>query len=171
MTKLTEEVIKNRRRIDDIYSNTDTAVASENVERLDYFGNKFTIETETTITQDTNELEQTSTQRITNEGAIKLIEMITGTDSTQINETQLGTEIVSNRRNQTQIDNLSSLNDNWTEHTVTRNGDQLIITSEMEVTEDEVSEIDSVNTLGILTNDNTLIQYITIDINSENIQF
>jgi len=51
MSKLTENVIENRRRIDNIFNQSDTAISNENSETQEYINNKFILNSSTTVTQ------------------------------------------------------------------------------------------------------------------------
>lgn len=47
--KITDEIVENRKRISDIYSETDTSINPDNIERIDYTESRYGLESKTTI--------------------------------------------------------------------------------------------------------------------------
>ena len=55
MNKITDNIIENRRRIDNIFNQTDTSIANTNSETIEYIKNQFTLNSSTTVTQTNTE--------------------------------------------------------------------------------------------------------------------
>lgn len=54
MTSIDDEVIKNRRKINNVSSQTDTAISNDKIESLDYIKNEFTLNSDSEIIENTS---------------------------------------------------------------------------------------------------------------------
>ena len=113
----------------------------------------------------------TNKEIITNKGSEILIDILLNSNTDEIVETELGTETISDRRETNSIGSPSVLNDQFQQHNISQSNGELIIKSELEVTEEQETEINNLNTIGIKTKNGNLIQYQKIDINFSDITF
>jgi len=113
----------------------------------------------------------TNTEKITNKGAEILIDILSNNNTDKLEQTKLGEETITDRRETNSISNPSPLNSQFFKTTINQSNGKLIIKSELEVTEEQETEINNLNTIGIKTNNGNLIQYQKIDINFSDINF
>lgn len=157
---LDSEVVENRDRIENVSGQNDTTLAgnSENRSSLSFFNNEITLYTDTYINIAGDEY-NINDNKVTYLGRNLIIDILTGSTE-QINSHSIGEGSVSTNKSEwrdvTTLDSSSTFS--FDNHTLTRDGDKLILESS-----GSVSDISNFNFSEILidTGAGTTVQYLT----------